>query len=175
MSANADRLIVADAEPDAFAFCTWKNVTISVWWLQATGPAVERANAVARGVLPTFPDGISSIHIVKEGALLPDAEGRTALMKLIKDFESDVACAAVVVGGSGFWASALRAAITGVWLAAASPMELKMMGTFEEVAAWLPPKHQVRTGVQLDPGELVQMLAQADARELTHPSTLRSA
>lgn len=175
MSMDSDQLIVFDAEPDCFAFCGWRNVTMSVWWLQATGPAVARMATFARATMRSHPEGMSNIHIIKEGAQLPDAEGRKGLMELMRYHERDIACAAVVVGGGGFWASALRGAVTGMWLAAATPIDMRLMGTYGEVATWLPPKHEARTGVRLQPNELVEMLERMDSRHLTHVRTQQTA
>jgi hypothetical protein len=175
MNMDSDQLIVFDAEPDCFAFCGYRNVTLSVWWLQATGPAVERMTTFARATMRNHPEGMSNIHIIKEGAQLPDAAGRKGLMELMRYHERDIACAAVVVGGGGFWASALRGAVTGMWLAAATPIDMRLMGTYEEVASWLPSKHQARTGVQLDPAALIDTLERVDSRLLTHVRTQQSA
>jgi hypothetical protein len=175
MNTDSDQLIVFDAEPDSFAFCGWRNVTISVWWLQATGPAVERMATFSRATMRKHPEGMSNIHIIKEGAQLPDTDGRKGLMELMRHHERDIACAAVVVGGSGFWASALRGAVTGMWLAAATRIDMRLMGTYEEVASWVPAKHLARTSVQLDPAELVAQLARADSRLLTHVTAQQSA
>lgn len=175
MSENRDRLTVIDAEPDAFAFCVRQNVVVSVWWKQATGPAATRLDAVIRATLREFPQGFSSVHVVKESALLPDADGRKELMRMMRDYQHNVGCVAVIIGGTGFWASAFRAAVTGMWITTTQAVDLRLMGTYDEAAAWIPAKHQARTSVRIDASEVMDLLRKADSRALTQVKARQSA
>jgi hypothetical protein len=78
----------------------------------------------------------------------------------MKQNAEQVACIAVVAGGTGFWASAFRSFVTGLrWLAPRS-FEIRLHGTIEEVARWLPAEHLKLTGVKLDPMRLQRLLAE---------------
>ena len=147
-----------DTEPGAFIFGSWKNVFVGVWESQATMPAVERMVRATNVVNDLYPNGRSTIHIVANGADLPTAEVRTHFVNALKKNAGQLACVAVVVGGTGFWTSALRSFVTGLrWLAPRS-FDFRMSTTIEEVAQWLPAEHGKRTGVDLDPRRLAQVL-----------------
>jgi hypothetical protein len=155
-----DDPIIHDAEPGAFLFGSWKNVVVAIWESQATAPGVERMAKVIRAVAETRPGTRSNIHIIMDGAALPEAHTRAKFVELMKQNDGQVACIAVVAGGTGFWASAFRSFITGLrWLAPRS-YDLRLHGTLEEVVRWLPPEHLRRTGVKLDPVRLQRLLAE---------------
>jgi hypothetical protein len=150
--------VVLDTEPGAFLFGSWKNVFVGVWESQATIPAVERMVRATNVVNDLCPGGRSTIHIVANGAGLPMADVRTDFVNALKKNAGQLACVAVVVGGTGFWTSALRSFVTGLrWLAPRS-FDFRMSTTIEEVGQWLPAEHGKRTGVDLDPRRLVQVL-----------------
>ena len=179
------QLTVLDAQPDVFTFCTWGNVNIHVWWAPLVEPMVERLGAFSSATIlrsraepraSTRPRraGMSFVHIVTEDVGVPDPETRSALLALGKRFENDVGPTAVVVGGEGFWASALRGAITGLWLAVPKSMPMRMCGSIEEVAGWLPAKHLESNGSPIDADELIQVLQEASRRERSHTVCTRS-
>jgi hypothetical protein len=155
---------VVDAEPNAFAFHIWRNISIIVWHTQATGPAVERLAAVTREMMRDHPGGFSSVHIAKIGAPMPSPEGRQAFLDLLKVCTPQLKCAAVLIGGDGFWASALRGAATGLWLAFPKTFELNLSSDVDEVARWLAPKHEQKTGVRLDPEAVASVLRDLTTR-----------
>jgi hypothetical protein len=153
-----DAPIIHDAEPGAFLFGSWKNVLVAVWESQATDSAVERMAKVIRTVADARPEARSNIHIILDGAALPEAPTRAKFVELMKQNDGQVACIAVVAGGAGFWASAFRSFITGLrWLAPRS-YDLRLQGTIEQVVRWLPSEHLRRTGVKLDPVRLQRLL-----------------
>jgi len=153
-----DEPVVLDTEPGAFIFGSWKNVFVGVWESQATLPAVERMVRATNVLNDLHPDGRSTIHIVAHGAGLPTADVRAHFVGALKNNAGKLACVAVVVGGTGFWTSALRSFVTGLrWLAPRS-FDFRMSTTIEDVAKWLPAEHGKRTGVDLDPRRLVQVL-----------------
>jgi hypothetical protein len=158
--ARADEAIVLDAEPGAFLFGYWKNVFVGVWESQATMPAVERMVRAINILNDQTPTGRSTIHIVADGASLPNADVRAHFVEALKTNAAQLACVSVIVGGTGFWTSALRSFVTGLrWLAPRS-FAFRMNGSIDEMAKWLPVEHNQRTGIDLDPRRLVQVLEQ---------------
>jgi hypothetical protein len=149
---------VLDSEPGAFIFGSWKNVFIGVWESQATMPAVDRMFRATKVMNDLHPSGRSTIHIVAHGAGLPTPEVRKHFVDALKKNADNLACVAVVVGGTGFWTSALRSFVTGLrWLAPRS-FDFRMMTTIEGVAKWLPVEHARRTGVELDARRLIEVI-----------------
>ena len=68
----------------------------------------------------------------------------------MRDSAAGIACVAVIIDGSGFWASALRGFITGLQVLAPGTLDLHAHASIDQVLAWLPTEHHKRTGVQLD-------------------------
>jgi hypothetical protein len=63
----------------------------------------------------------------------------------------------------GFWASALRSVITGMFVLAKTENEIRINSSTEEVLAWLPDANERKTGVAVDREELRRVLAHAEA------------
>jgi hypothetical protein len=164
----ARQLTIVDAQPDLFTFCSWGDVNIHVWWGPVVESTVQRLAAFSSATMREHPGGMSFVHLVTASARLPDAEARGALIGLSKRFENDTGPTAVVIGGEGFFAGALRAAVTGLWLAAPRTMPMRMCGSAEEVATWLPARHLACTGVKLDVAELTDALHEAGRPESSH-------
>lgn len=153
---------VIEVEPGTCSAGAWANLTITRWQNRATGPAVERVARVSREIRAAYPNGISSVHLLCEGTGLPTPEGREGLMRLMNSQVEQLACVAIVIGGSGFWASAIRSMITGLRSMSSRAYELKLMGSIDEVAAWVPGVHTRRTGVAIRNDSLARALAVAN-------------
>jgi hypothetical protein len=70
------------------------------------------------------------------------------------------------LGGSGFWASAIRGFVTSVHVLLSAPFEFKVVGMLDDLVTWLPTVHARRTGVQLLPDELLAVLRAAQRHGL---------
>jgi hypothetical protein len=165
MTTADDELVVLDTEPGAFGFFAWKNVTIIVWMGPGSTAYVARLALASEGVRERFPKGGSSVHIVLPSAKLPDNPTRDSLVRLQDEYGDWLAGLGIVIGGSGFWASTMRSVITAMRLATKRAFELRIQGSVEEIAAWLPAIHEKRNGVVLDPARLLEMLRQANSAE----------
>jgi hypothetical protein len=155
---RADDPVVLDSEPGAFIFGSWRNVFIGIWESQATMAAVDRMVKATDAMTELHPTGRSTIHIVVHGAGLPSSEVRTHFVDVLKKNADQIACVAVVVGGTGFWTSALRSFVTGLRWLAPRTFHFRMFTTIEEVSRWLPDEHNKRTGIEIDPKQLVKVV-----------------
>jgi hypothetical protein len=163
--ATADELKRLDGVPGVMTLYGLANITIIVWWSGANPAAVQRLHLLTERRRREHPTGLSAVHIVKGDLILPDQTTRDAFVKLMKDSDSAMAAVAVVIGGSGFWASAARSAITGMRVLSRSAFEMRLHGQIAEVLNWLPDKHAKRTGVVIDPERLRRALESASASE----------
>jgi hypothetical protein len=185
-----------DSEPGEFYFFRWKNLRITVWQRQATGPAVERLQGITQKLIESFPNGISNVHLAGAGpprpssapprvpsiapadsaagtprpaarstppttAALPTNEARERLKGLMDNYGSQIACVAVIIVGSGFWASTLRSVITGMHLESSRTFPMRLCDSVQAAVQWLPSEHLRLTGVRLEPRDLGEVLHRA--------------
>jgi hypothetical protein len=146
--------------PGVVTVSAWKNVGICSWTGGATGPAVETlVQAMDKVRLPD--QRLSWVHLIREGLPLPDSSARSSFIRVMKERQGELACVAIVVGGTGFWASAMRNALIGLRVLAPRSFEFRLHGTPGEVVEWLPEAHQRQTGVELPSESLARLIAQA--------------
>jgi hypothetical protein len=162
----SDETTVHEGTPGAF-FGSWKNVLVAVWQSQGTVLAVDRMLA-AIAAMPRIAEKRSDIYVIAAGASLPEARVRDHFIDVMKASSDALAAVAVVVGGTGFWASAIRSFVTGLHWVAPRSFDFRLHGSIEDVATWLPPVHEHLSGVRLDPHRLRRVL-----EEWTTP-TIRS-
>jgi hypothetical protein len=154
-------LAILDREPGRFLFAAWQNVSILVWVAQADAAAVSRLKAALAGFIAEHPGGRSCVTVVGAGVPLPtDDEARARFVELLKRSAGHLACLAVVAEGKGFERSGLLGFHTNLRMAAAEPSEFGFLGSVEELARWLPPRHR-KTGTALPPEELAAAVRRA--------------
>ena len=152
--------VLLHREPGAHAFYTWRNVMITTWSQRATGTAIEKVTALREQMDRDHPEGVSVIYLIGNGAGMPTPEARAGVKELMARFHNKRACIAILVQGEGFWASAMRAVITGVRLLVPLSFPMQVFGDAKELIAWLPERHQRHTGIRIGPRELQTVLEQ---------------
>jgi hypothetical protein len=150
--------MLLDFDPGHFGFYVWQNIMIVRWSRSGTGPAVERLTHVREKLETEHPEGLSVVHLIVDNAGLPTAEARAGVKELLARYRNQRVCLAVVVLGAGFWASAMRAAITGVRMLIPGELAMSIFAELEDVAKWLPPRHQRGTGTSIAPDQLLGVL-----------------
>lgn len=155
-------LALLDSEPDVVSIGTWQNLVIVVWHAGATVPAVARLSAISRSMKAQHPERVTHVHIIPDRAGLPTSEARSDLTALLKELGEHIANVAVVVGGTGFWASTMRSMITGMRFLSPRAFDLQLHATVTEIVDWLPKAHLTRTGVVIAPTELHRVLRLAE-------------
>jgi hypothetical protein len=145
--------LLLDEEPEWFTFGMLENVMIVVWRGQANAEVLARLTKMVDWMDAQYPQGRSAVHVVLSSAQLPTAEAQRAFVGLLQ--HSKPACVAAVFMGTGFRASAQRSATTQITMQANQSFEFRQHQTIEEIAGWLPEKHQTRTGVRLRAERLV--------------------
>ena len=149
------------SEPGAFVVYAWRNLAFVVWTGPATSANVGVLDQISARYRDQHPEGTSGVHIVRGGIPLPSTEAREALVRLSNDYAASLAAVGVVIGGSGFWASTMRSVVTALRVLGSRTFEMRIHGKVDEIVDWLPAVHEKRTGVKLEPGELLQALRKA--------------
>jgi hypothetical protein len=144
----------------------WRNVLIIRWLGRpASAPAVLQLGTITGEVLKRLgPGRLSYVHLVPSGMELPDTQARSAFLEITRMYGPQTACVAVVIAGSGFWASAMRSFVTVFRILAPRLFELRIHAAIPELLPWFPEDHARHTGVQLDGDELVRQIQHASAQ-----------
>jgi hypothetical protein len=158
-------LSVLGVEPGAFTVYGWHNMTFVVWSGAATAASVAHLDRLTALTRERHPQGLSAVHIVRGQVALPSTEARQGLVRLTNDYGDWLAAVAVVIGGSGFWASTMRSVVTAMRMLGSRAFEMRIHGTVDEVVEWLPAVHFKKSGVQVDGAELLIALRQAESTE----------
>lgn len=150
-------------------FCAYRyqNVAITFWFGPATMESLVVFERGANDNAQLHPQGFSLINImVPGGRSLPSAEVRAKFAQIAAEHAQRTAAVAVLIPGTGFWASAMRGMITALSMMSPRDYELQTFGNFPQMIEWLVPVHARRTSVAIEPRELLRALQTAEARAL---------
>jgi hypothetical protein len=159
-------LVSLASKPGEYAFFRHQNAAINVWLSTPTRSGVSVLHELTQASRRACPEGISSIHWLERGSGVPTAGARAALAELSTQFAQHIAGVGVLLlSGDGFWASALRSALSGILQNLPNArFPLRFFGAPEELAEWLVPIHEHKTHTRLDPALLVQRVGEARSR-----------
>jgi len=157
------RVAVIDEEPGTFWFGAYHNLLVLVWLRRATAESVERFARVALPRMRASAEGASLVHIITEGAELPDASARAALCELHARGDRRPGCAAVVIAQQGLEGAAMRGAIASVSLVAPKHYRIRVFDSVESAAPWLATQHERSTGARFTTDEVLTVLRSARA------------
>src|SRR5262245_3791573 len=122
-----EQAVIEGETPGVHRLWRWHNVVIIAWHHKASVEAVEHLAHINEAILARAEySKLSFIHLVRNQIELPDAAVRTAFVETSKRFEGRQACAAVIIGGGGFWASAIRGFVTSVHVLSRQLIQLRV-------------------------------------------------
>jgi hypothetical protein len=120
----------------------WRRVQIQSWSGVPSVDALRVAFQATQRLLARYGDGAVSLLSVASGALgLPSAEARQLSGELMVKLSGRQIASATVVEGTGFTASAARAAVTGILLFSRTRTPHKIFSAVDAAAAWLGGYH----------------------------------
>jgi hypothetical protein len=157
-SGHPDSILLLDCDPGRFRYSLWRNITVGVWADQATTEAAQRVLELSRSLAKAHENGHSNVLFVLNNVAPPTPEANQIFTQMHDYKVSGLACLAIVIEGSGFWASAMRSTITGARIARPGSMRLGVADDIEQVLEWLPAEHSARTGVKVTEAELRSVL-----------------
>jgi hypothetical protein len=160
LSSTGDSLETLVVERGRCHFSAYRNITISVWVGQANVAAAQAALGAGKEMARRHPHGHSAVCFVLDGLSGPTPDAQPLIAKVLGQ-RADLKCAAIILEGSGFWASGLRSMINNIHREGGGNAGLKIATTLAEVVAWLSENHQARTGVAIAPDALAEALSRA--------------
>ena len=158
---RSSTLALLASERAAYAFYRWENVAINLWASQPDARAVDLLGKLTERSAQECPNGIASIHWIANGAGLPTPEARSQLAEIAKRWDRHLLCVGVLLRGDGFWASAVRSALTGIVLLAPRAYQMRFYGELSPLTRFVSEQVQQRTGEAHDPARLLQAVEQA--------------
>jgi hypothetical protein len=148
--ASAELLSSLRVERGHVSYSLYQNISIAVWVGQATLPVVQAVHEVTKEMIGRFPGGHSSIAFVLDGLPAPTADAQSLLTKTFEK-RSQLMVTAIVLEGSGFWASGLRCMINNSHRDANSDSSLRIVTDLNPLVGWFAEEHAKRTGVSIVP------------------------
>jgi hypothetical protein len=139
---------------------THQNISIIVWVAHATVPAVQCLQEVSKTMIVRYPNGHSSVSFVLDGVGVPTPDAQVVLQRSL-GARSQPHVTAIVLEGSGFWASGLRGMISNSHREAQAKSALKITTSIDSLVGWFCEEHGARTGVELAPMALRDVLQHA--------------
>jgi hypothetical protein len=136
MGAVPNGLEIVHASPD-FVVATFRNILIQRVTGEVTLDFIDKVQIGEKELLREYPEGYATIVIGELTAKLPSPEVRKKSMDLWKKCEAVILCQALIVRGDGFWASAVRAFMTGVYAVGRTRMPKKSCDDALEAAVFV--------------------------------------
>jgi hypothetical protein len=165
-STGSEELKPLGGYPGSYQIGLWHNITVTTWFGPATVPAAQELSEITKRLMSSLPElRISVIHLVAPKLELPSNEVRSLFVQPLREYTDRFGCISVIVGGAGFWTSALRGFVTGMQVIAPRTFELRVHGDPGSLIEWFVPEHLKRTGVTIDSAALARVLAQAQAMQ----------
>jgi hypothetical protein len=143
---------------------TYENLTVLAWYSAPTAVVIEELFRLGEPVRRRYPRGGSIVHVMRgERLSIMDGAARDAMVRVSNEVGSTTAGVAMVLGADGFLASMIRSVVTGLRVRSKHNFDYRMHARCEEVLEWLPSVHRAKTGVSLDPDQLLSVLQRAQA------------
>ena len=153
-----------DVEPGMWWFGAFRNLNILVWHRAGDTRAVQRIDATNVPRTTAHPEGISTIHIIREDAKPPSADTRDAFNAMHAEWGHTVGCGVIVIEQRGFLGVAIRAAVTGMTMVAPKFYRIRVVDSVEAAAPWLSENHARSTDVVISPEDTLAILNEARRR-----------
>jgi hypothetical protein len=134
-------------DDDDAIIATWRGHVLALWHGASTVAAAERLERVALDCTRKNPGRVAYLALINASVPLPDAGARAVYARLGRQLGTSIACISVVLEGRGFVASAMRAAVTGIGLAARISFPLACFAELDEAASWASQSVARRGGV----------------------------
>ena len=161
-AAEAEPTIVQDVP--GFVLASYRNVLVAIWGAAGTATTAGCFADLSSSLERANRSGFSSLHVIVQGAGLPDAATREVLGDVLTRSGKKMGCLGVVIDGDGFWASAIRSFLTGIKIIARRPYKSHYAATIGELARWVPVPHAAKTGVQLSSEEVERVMLEVRSR-----------
>lgn len=123
------------ARGQGWLFAAWNQAYILDWKAPISIENLDASVAGARTVLESFPE-LATINIIHKRMSLPPTDLREYAKKKMAESPTGVRCHATALTERGFWASAMRAAMTGIYMVERTDFPRKVFAEIVEAIDW---------------------------------------
>jgi hypothetical protein len=123
------------AQGATYLFASWRDAYILDWRGTVCVESLDASVDGARTMLRTH-SRIATVNIIHPPMQLPTADLRDYAKKKMMESPDGVACHATIIPEAGFWASAMRGVITGLYMLDRTPFPRRVFGEVREAAIW---------------------------------------
>jgi hypothetical protein len=131
----ADSEIREIASGDGYYFAAWRQAYVLDWRSTVTFESLDAAVRGKRAVLADHPDGVIVFNLLRPSEL-PSSKVRAYAEKKQSEDVAGVLSHVTVIDAEGFWASAMRSTLAGLYLVGKSPFPRKVFGSVDDGATW---------------------------------------
>jgi hypothetical protein len=118
-----------------YLFVGWRDAYILDWRGTVSVESLDASVEGARTLLRSY-RRIATVNILHPPMQLPPAELRDYAKKKMMESPAGVACHATIIPEAGFWASAMRGALTGIYMLERTTFPRKVFGELRDAAIW---------------------------------------
>jgi hypothetical protein len=123
------------ARGPGWLFAAWDQAYILDWKTSISIENLDASVAGARKMLKTVPE-LATINIIHKRMPLPPTDLREYAKKKMAESPPGVRCHATALTERGFWASAMRAAMTGIYMVERTDFPRKVFAELVEAVDW---------------------------------------
>ena len=124
------------ASGKGWLFAAYEDAYVLDWRTMVSVENLDASVEGARTLLVDFPDGIATINILHGAMKLPPPELRDYAQQKMLESPIGVRCHATALVERGFWASATRAAMTGLYMFQETPFPRRVFSEPREAITW---------------------------------------
>jgi hypothetical protein len=158
--------ILSTAQGCVFGY--WRNVIIQIWAaradLELIGEVERTTELVARA------HGKHSVVVLTLGeSPLPTPEARAVIQRMTARYGKQTIATSILLGATGFWASAVLGFVTSVQALQSKHMRIKTFSSMDELIPWTVTSHNAESSQPIDANDLREVLKLALARSEVKP------
>jgi hypothetical protein len=124
------------ASGEGYYFASRGLVYVLDWRDTVTSEGLDASVRGKREALKESPAGVAVLNLMRPFGI-PSPQIRDYAEKKQNEDIAGVLCHATVIDGGGFWASAMRSTLAGLYLVGKSPFPRRVFGSVGDSAAWV--------------------------------------
>ena len=118
-------------------FVHWRQVYLLDWRCNLTRQNLDASLEGSRALARAYPEGFVTINILHPPLSMPPNELRSYAQKKMAESPTNLVAHATALTESGFWSSAFRAALAGMFLVEKTPFPRRVFGRIDEAVGWV--------------------------------------